>query len=110
MRKEGKGNLPKAADAFVDEDIEKFYEQNLLGNDNPEAMLRTLHRNNMTFFGLRANQEHRDLCWGDVSLGFDAACNLNFLEYRTERVTKTRTGINPRNKRQVFYKYLFLHG
>jgi hypothetical protein len=73
----------------------------LLGNETPESLLRTLHRNNMTYFGLRANTEHRNMCWGDVVTGLDGSCGLQFLEYKTERATKTRTGLNPRNKRQV---------
>jgi hypothetical protein len=54
----------------------------------------------MTYFGLRANQEHRSLCWGDVVEGQDET-GLAYIEYRTERTTKTRTGMNPRNKREV---------
>ena len=104
LRKEGKGTLPKASDAFTDEDISECYRRALLGNGSPEALLRTLHRNNMQYFGLRANQEHRDLCWGDIVEGFDATSNLAFLEYRTERSTKTRTGMNPRNRRQVLFE------
>jgi len=107
LRKEGKGSLPQASDPFLDEDIETFYQKGLLGNDNPEALLRTLHRNNMTFFGLRANQEHRNLCWGDVRLAYDSSCGRQYLEYRTERATKTRTGLNPRNKRQVYLIHNF---
>jgi hypothetical protein len=99
LRKDGKGNLPNAAHAFTDEDIDLFFKKELLGNSNPDSLLRTMHRNLMMFFGLRANQEHRDLCWGDVVLGVDDG--LEFIEYRTERSTKTRTGANPRNTRQV---------
>lgn len=99
LRKDGKGNLPNAANAFTDEDIDIFYTKELLGNCNPNSLLRTMHRNLMMFFGLRANQEHRDLCWGDVVLGVDDG--HEYIEYRTERSTKTRTGANPRNTRQV---------
>ena len=41
LRKEGKGNLPQTSDEFVDEDIDKFYTLNLLGNDNLDSLLRT---------------------------------------------------------------------
>lgn len=101
MAKQGGGNLPEASESVNDDDINRLYELKLLGNDSPHALLRTLHRNNMMFFGLRANTEHRNLCWGDIQMGFDASLSLEYLEYRTERVTKTRTGSNPRNKRQV---------
>jgi hypothetical protein len=101
LRKSGLGNLPKAASPLTDTDINKFYDLQLLGNSNPEALLRTLHRNNMTYFGMRASQEHRNLCWGDVVLGMDPDSGLRYLELRTERITKTRQGENPRNKRQI---------
>ena len=106
LRKEGKGSLPQASAPFTDEDIDQFYKHNLLGNSNPMSLLRTLHRNNMSYFGLRANQEHRDSCFGDIVLGHDAESGLKFLEYKTERATKTRTGLNPRNKRQVYFLFL----
>ena len=93
--------MPKASDPLLDEDIKHFYDLQLLGNANPESLLRTLHRNSMTYFGLRANEEHRSLCWGDVILGKDPVTKMEYIEYKTERLTKTRTGMNPRNKRQV---------
>jgi hypothetical protein len=101
LRKSGLGNLPRASAPLTDADITKFYEMGLLGNGNPDSLLRSLHRNNMTFFGMRANLEHRNLCWGDVVLEVDPDSGLRYLELRTERVTKTRQGENPRNKRQV---------
>lgn len=93
--------MPHAAETLTDQDIDTFYTQSLLGSSNPDALLRTLHRNNMTFFGMRATTEHRNLRWGDIALNRDSGSGLRFLEYRTERVTKTRQGDNPRNRRQV---------
>ena len=101
IRKEGKGNLPHASDSLTDKDIDIFYEKSLLGTNNPDALLRTLHRNNMTFFGMRSANEHRNLRWGDVKLNEDASSGLKYLEFITERVTKTRQGENPRNRRQI---------
>ena len=101
LRKEGKGNLPNASDALQDDDIDAMYEKKLLGMHNPDTLLRTLHRNNMTFFGIRANTENHHLRWGDIQLSQDTHAGLQFLEYKTERATKTRTGSNPRNIRKV---------
>ena len=82
-------------DSLTEKDIDIFYEKGLLGCGSAESLLRTLHRNNMTFFGMHANQEHRNLCWGDIVLRTDPETNLKYLELKTERITKTRQGENP---------------
>ena len=105
LKKDGKGNRPKAADTLEDRDINLYYEKGLLGNHAPYPLLRTLHKNHMIFFGMRANAEHRSLRWGDVVLGVDE--ERKYIEYRTERCTKTRTGQEPRNTRQVGNLYNF---
>ena len=45
-------------------------------------------------------QKQRELQWGDVVLKSDSE-GKQYLEYFVERQTKTSTGENPRNKRQV---------
>jgi hypothetical protein len=44
-------------------------------------------------------EEHRALCWGDITLKHDNELDVDFLEYN-ERQTKTRTGEDVRNTRE----------
>ena len=77
----GLGKQPLRSDSLTDRDIDKFYQLKLLGNDNPFALLRTLHRNNIIYLGMRASKEHRDLRWGDVTCARDDKMSLRYLEY-----------------------------
>ena len=54
----------------------------------------------MLHFGLRGCKEQRELRWGDDVLKSGRE-EKQYLEYSVERQTKTRTGENPRNQRQV---------
>lgn len=61
-----------------------------------KALINTLWLNNCLHFGLRGGKEQRDLKWGDLVL----KCNSfgkEYLEYSTERQTKTREGDDPSN-------------
>ena len=68
LKKQGKGNKPKASVALTTEELKILYEKGLLGMCSPEALLNTLWLNNTLHFGLRGCKEHRDMCWGDVKL------------------------------------------
>ncbi|XP_058969405.2 uncharacterized protein KIAA1958-like [Pocillopora verrucosa] len=68
LKKQGKGNKPKASVALTTEELKILYEKGLLGMCSPEALLNTLWLNNTRHFGLRGCKEHRDMCWGDVKL------------------------------------------
>ena len=68
LKKQGKGNKPKASVALTSEEINILYEKGLLGMSSPEALLNTLWLNNTLHFGLRGCKEHRDMCWGDRKL------------------------------------------
>ena len=96
----GKGNRPNAAEPLSDEDILLMYNRGVLGHDSPRALLNTVWLNNCIFFGMRPGKEQRDMCWGDIQLKKDSS-GLRFLEFTTERQTKTRTGENPRNLRET---------
>ena len=61
--------------------------------------MKTVWFNNTVHFGLRGCKEHRDMCWGDVQLR-QTSNGEEVLEH-TERKTKTRTGENPRDVRQI---------
>jgi len=54
----------------------------------------------MLHFGLHGCKEQRELQLGDVALKSDSE-EKQYLEYFAERQTKTGTGENPRNQRQV---------
>ncbi len=72
---------------------------NQLGNANPESVLNTLWFNNTVHFGLRGSDEHKQMRWGDVELKQDSS-GLEFLEF-TERVSKTRQGVDAKGVRSV---------
>lgn len=99
LKREGKGNLEKRADAVSDKDIDKLYDVGQLGSHNPDSLLRTVWFLNTVHFGMRGVTEHRDMCWGDIKLCKDSE-NNEYIEFR-ERQTKTRPGSNPKNVRAV---------
>ena len=71
-----------------------------MGVDSPKALVNALWFNNCLHFGLRGGKEQRDLKWGDIVLKSDFS-GKEYLEYCTERQTKTRPGDNPSNRRTV---------
>ena len=100
LKKMGKGNRPMRAEPLKHTELAKLYESQQLGLSTPSSLLNTLWFNNCTHFGLRGGkQEHRGLCWGDVTLKHDSD-GREYLELR-ERQTKTRTGEDIRNVREV---------
>ena len=94
LKKDGKGNKPKAAEAITDEEVNILYDEQLLGISNAEALLNTMWFMNTKHFGLGGCDEHRRMKWGDVQLLTDVN-GAEYLEY-SERQTKTRTGAEPR--------------
>jgi len=109
LKKDGKGNTPKAAEASTDEEVHILYNKQLLGISNAEALLNTMWFMNTKNFGLRGCDEHRRIKWGDVQLLTDLN-GAEFLEY-SKRQTKPRTGAEPRNVRAVKPKaYSFANG
>ena len=108
LKQKGKGNKPNASVALTEEEIKLLYDKELLGTSTPEALLNTIWFNNTIHFGLRGCKEHRNMCWGDVQLR-QTTNGEEFLEY-SERQTKTRTGENPRDVRQIKPKMLSVPG
>ena len=100
LKRQGKGNKPKATTALSDEEIDILYNEKVLGLSSPQALVNTVWLNNMLHFGLRGCKEQRELRWGDVVLKSDSE-GKQYLECSVERQTKTRTEENPRNQRQV---------
>ena len=95
LKKDGKGNKPKAAEAITDEEVNILYDKKLLGILNAEALLNTMWFMNTKHFGLRGCDEHVQLLT-DVN-------GAEYLEF-SERQTKTRTGGEPWNVRAVKLK------
>jgi hypothetical protein len=93
------GNKPNAADPLTDIEINKFYDDNLLGADYPRAVQNTIYLNNNYHFGLRGVTEHYSLCWGDITLKMDTNVD-EYLQYCKERYTKTRQEDNIGNIRK----------
>ena len=108
LKQKGKGNKPNASVALTEEEIKLLYDKELLGTSTPEALLNTIWFNNTIHFGLRGCKEHRNMCWDDVQLR-QTTNGEEFLEY-SERQTKTRTGENPRDVRQIKPKMFSVPG
>ena len=108
LKQKGKGNKPNASVALTEEEIKLLYDKELLGTSTPEALLNTIWFNNTIHFGLRGCKEHRNMCWGDVQLR-QTTNGEEFLEY-SERQTKTRTGENARDVRQIKPKMFSVPG
>ena len=108
LKQKGKGNKPNASVALTEEEMKLLYDKGLSGTSTPEALLNTVWFNNTIHFGLRVCKEHRDMCWGDVQLR-QITNGEEFLEY-SERQTKTRTGENPRDVRQIKPKMFSVPG
>ena len=66
LKKDGKGNKPKAAEAITDE-VNILSNKQLLGISNAEALLNTLWFMNNKHFGLRGCDEHRRMKWETFS-------------------------------------------
>jgi integrase len=100
LKRDGKGNKPFEAASLTQEELEMLYSSGAFGCNSPQALINTLWYNNCLHFGLRGGKEQRDLKWGDVLLKKDTE-GKEYLEYNTERQTKTRTGENAMNRRSV---------
>ena len=99
LKKDGRGNKPKATTALSDEEIDILFEKNVLGTSSPQSLLNTVWLNNIIHFGLRGCTEQRNLRWGDVVLETDSQ-GKEYLVH-SERQTKSRQGDDPRNVRPV---------
>ena len=99
LKKQGHGNKPRAVDEITDQEIDFLYEANELGSKSPTSLINTLWFNNTLHFGMRGgSSEHRNLCWGDLSLNYDHDLKTEYIEYN-EHQTKTRTGKDINNIR-----------
>ena len=99
LRKNGKGNKPNATLALTKVDIECIFDENQFGINDPEVLshmmwfLLTLH------FRHRARHKARQMKFGDTVLKKDEANDEEYLEWTTERESKTRHGDENENQR-----------
>ncbi|CAH3140317.1 unnamed protein product, partial [Porites evermanni] len=100
LKRLGKGNKPNEASSLTPEERDILFRRKEMGFSSPKALINTLWLNNCMHFGLRGGKEQRELKWGDVVLKTNPF-GKEYLEYCTERQTKTRPGDNPSNVRKV---------
>ncbi|KAL3864698.1 hypothetical protein ACJMK2_006358 [Sinanodonta woodiana] len=65
----GKGNTPMRRVPITEEDIEEMYKSEMLGTKTPDSLLNSLWLIFTINFGLKGNNIHYGLKWGDVQLG-----------------------------------------
>jgi hypothetical protein len=99
LKKMGKGNGSNKPDVLTDEDVDAFFNSGQLGLSNSTSLLHTVWFFNTVYFGLRGVTEHYQMRWGDVKLCKDHLGN-EYLQMN-ERNTKTRTGTDVKNKREI---------
>ena len=87
LKKQGRGNKPKTADAINENEINELYNQQQLGNATPASLLNTMWLNNTLHFGIWAGDQHRSLYFGDLKLCYDQDMKAEYLLFN-ERQTK----------------------
>ena len=99
LRKQGKEGRPNATEALSNEDIELIFNENQFGIHNPDVLSRTMWFLLTLHFGHRARHEARQMKFGDIILRKDEASGEEFLEWKTERESKTRHGDENEHRR-----------
>ena len=90
---QGKGNRPNATRSLTEEEEEKLFQSGTFGAANPVALQRTIWWILSLYFGFRAPDQSRKLCWGDVSLQKDPIQDgREMLVWLNDWGTKTRKG------------------
>ncbi|KAK3743276.1 hypothetical protein QZH41_005788 [Actinostola sp. cb2023] len=92
LRKHGKGNKPNATVALTDKDVEIIFDEKQFSLHDPEVLSCTMWFLLTLHFGHRARHEARQLKFGDIALKTDEVTGEQYLEWLTERETKTRHG------------------
>lgn len=95
----GKSNKPNKAQALTEEEVDRLFETSQMGMQHPYALLRMLWFFNTVHVGMRIVTEHVKMKWRDIKL-CAGKTGAEYLQY-SERVTKSRTGTNPGNIREV---------
>ena len=96
----GKGNRPQEASSLTPEEIDVLFEKKRFWWKLSESSYQHSLVQQLPALWLMRCKEQRDLNWGDIVLKADSS-GKQYLEYSTERQTKTRAGDNPLNRRTV---------
>ena len=105
LRKQGKGNILNATVAMTNEDVEIIFEEYQFGVHEPEVLARTMWFLLTLHFGHRARHEARQIKFGDIALKKDEASGEEYLEWTTERESKTRHGDENEHQRSRYGDY-----
>ncbi|CAC5404708.1 unnamed protein product [Mytilus coruscus] len=97
LKELGLGNLPNAAEAIESDEKEELFSSGAFRTGNPHSLLAAIWYLNTIHFGLRGSHEHRQLKWGDITLGTEPNGTKKLTN--NERLTKTRDGTNSKNTR-----------
>ena len=87
-----KRNRPHAAKELSDAEEDLLFRSGQFGDENPEALQRTVWWLLALHFGFRARDESRKLKWGDTVLQKDTKTGNEVLIWKSERGSKTRRG------------------
>ncbi|KAL3890298.1 hypothetical protein ACJMK2_002584, partial [Sinanodonta woodiana] len=87
LKKLGKGNKLRASRPVSDHDLQKMYEAQTLGDDNPTDHIHSMWLIFTMHFEMRTGKETHNLQWGDILQVDDSSQEYN--AYNTERQTKT---------------------
>ena len=101
LKKKGKGNKENAAATLTAAQIDDLWNAGQLGAHGPTSIINTMWLYSTIGFGLRGSHEHRQMCWGDVTIHLDDDGH-EYLAFR-ERQSKTRQG-DTRDTRQLYPK------
>ena len=96
----GYGNKHNASDEITDEDINQLFDCSLLGVHSPLALVNFPHLTFSMSLGMSGGKEQRDLKFGDIVIDKDAS-GEEFIQHVKERQTKTRTGADPNNSKEI---------
>ena len=88
----GLGNKPNAARALEQDEVDRLYETGFFGTATPIAIQRTMWWKISLLFGYRGREESIKIQFGDIKLVYNEIKKEEYLEWDTERGTKTRPG------------------
>ena len=90
--RQGKGNRPNATRELTEAEEDALFENGQFGVQDPNSLQRAFWWFLSLHFGWRARDESRKMCWGDVGLANDPETDSEYLVWKSERGSKTRTG------------------
>ena len=91
LRQQGKGRRPNKTLGLNEDDMEKLWSTKQLGDQCPEALIRTLRLNNTMHFGWRAKDERQRVLLGDLEVRKkEGGEKRQYIIWHTERGSKTR--------------------